>query len=49
MLNWTLYKREVKNSVKMLVIFGAVITMYVAIIISMYDPKMMASLDQFMN
>ena len=47
MLNWTLYKREVKNSVKMLVIFGAVITMYVAIIISMYDPEMMASLDQF--
>lgn len=47
MLNWTLYKREMKNSVKMLVIFGAVITMYVTIIIGMYEPEMMASLDQF--
>lgn len=47
MLNWTLYKREMKNSVKMLVIFGAVITMYVTIIIRMYDPEMMATLDSF--
>ena len=47
MLNWTLYKREMKGSLKMLLIFAAVISMYVAIIISMYDPKTMATLDHF--
>lgn len=47
MLNWILYKREMKDSLKMLLIFAAVISMYVAIIISMYDPKTMASLDHF--
>lgn len=47
MINLTLYKREMKNSIKILVIFAAVISMYIAIIIGMYDPEMMASLDQF--
>lgn len=47
MINLTLYKREMKGSIKMLIIFGAIISLYVAIIISMYDPEMMASLDQF--
>lgn len=36
-----------KNSLKLMVIFLAVITMYVTIIISMYDPEMMATLDVF--
>lgn len=45
MVNITLYKREIKGSIKLLVIFAAVITMYVAIIISMYDPEQMALLD----
>lgn len=43
----TLYKHEMKSSIKMLIIFGMIISMYVAIIISMYDPEMMDSLDQF--
>lgn len=47
MLNMTLYKREMKGSLKMLLIFTAVISMYVTIIISMYDPEMMATLDSF--
>ncbi|MGN1054451.1 MAG: ABC transporter permease, partial [Erysipelotrichaceae bacterium] len=47
MLNLTLYKYEMKNSLKLMVIFLAVITMYVTIIISMYDPEMMATLDAF--
>ena len=47
MLNWTLYQREMKGSIKLLAIFAAVITLYVSIIISMYDPKMMAMLDSF--
>lgn len=46
-INLTLYKREMKNSLKMLIIFAAIISMYVAIIISMYDPDMMASLEKF--
>ena len=47
MINIALYKREMKGSIKLLVIFGAVITMYVAIIISLYDPEVMKSLDSF--
>ena len=45
MVNITLYKREIKGSIKLLVIFAAVITMYVSIIIGMYDPEQMALLD----
>lgn len=47
MINKALYKREMKNSIKMLIIFAAVITMYVSIIISMYDPDKMKTLDSF--
>ena len=46
-MSQALYKREMKGSVKLLVIFGAVITLYVPIIITMYDPKLMAMLDSF--
>lgn len=49
MINWALYKREMKGNIKLLVIFGAIITMYVSIIISMYDPEMMATLDNFVE
>lgn len=47
MLNMTLYKREMKGSLKLLLIFGAVLTLYISIIIRMYDPEMMATLDSF--
>ena len=47
MSNMALYKREVKGSLKLLFIFCAVITMYVSIIINMYDPQMMKMLDSF--
>lgn len=43
----TLYKREIRGSVKLLIIFCAIITMYVSIIINMYDPQMMKMLDSF--
>lgn len=49
MLNWTLYKQELKGSIKLLIIFAAVITLYVSIIIGMYDPEMMAMLDGFVE
>lgn len=47
MLNLTLYRREMKNSLKMLLIFAAVMTLYIAVIIGMYDPKMTETLDNF--
>lgn len=45
MINLTLYKREMKGSIRLIVIFAAVITLYVSIIISMYDAEQMALLD----
>ncbi|MGF0039220.1 hypothetical protein ACQRBF_00445 [Peptoniphilaceae bacterium SGI.131] len=47
MINKTLYKREMKSSLKMLFIFALIISLYVSIIISMYDPEMMNTLDSF--
>lgn len=47
MLNIPLYKREMKGSLKMLILFATIVSMYVTIIIRMYDPEMMATLDSF--
>lgn len=47
MIHPTLYKREMKGSIKLLVIFAAIMTMYISIIVSMYDPKLMATLESF--
>lgn len=47
MINWALYKREMKVSIKLLLIFGAIITMYVSCIISLYNPATMEMLDSF--
>lgn len=47
MINMTLYKREIKNSIKILIIFAAILTMYISIIISMYNPEMMELLENF--
>ncbi len=47
MIDMALYKREMKGSVKLLIIFGAIITMYVSVIINMYDPEMMKMLEGF--
>lgn len=49
MMNWALYKREMKKSVKLLVIFAAIMTLYISVIISMYDPKLMETLDSFVE
>lgn len=46
-MNGALYKYEMKSSMKLLIIFAAIMTMYVSIIIGMYDPKMMNMLDEF--
>lgn len=47
MINMALYKREMKGSLKMLIIFLSIISMYVSIIIGMYNPEMMETLDSF--
>ena len=47
MFNMTLYKREMKGSWKTLLIFGAILTMYVSMIIYMYDPEFSKTLDEF--
>ena len=47
MLNRALYRSEMKSSIRLLLILAAVITLYVAVIVSMYDPDMMAMLDGF--
>ncbi len=49
MINMALYKREMKGSIKLLIVFTAVITLYVSVIIYMYDPQMMKMLDSFVE
>lgn len=45
MLNTALFRRELRKSRKLLLLFATIMTMYIALIISMYDPEMMAMLD----
>lgn len=49
MINFTLYKREIKGSLKLFVIFAAIMTLYISVIISMYDPELMKTLDGFVE
>lgn len=49
MINWTLFKREIRGSLRLLAIFACILTLYVTVIISMYDPKLMATLDKFVE
>ncbi len=47
MINWTLYRREMRAGAKLLLIFGAIMTMYVVCIIALYDPVTVEMLDGF--
>lgn len=49
MFNFELYKREMKGSVKLLIIFSMILTLYISIIVSMYDPEKMAVFDGFVE
>lgn len=49
MLNGALYKRGLKGSIKLLVILSAVITLYVSVIISMYEPELAQMLDSYVE
>ena len=46
-MNWTLYKREMKASWKLLAVFTALLTLYVVMIILMYTPEMLNMFRQF--
>lgn len=46
-MNRTLYKNGMGDSVKLLVILGAVITLYVSVVVAMFDPELGAALDEF--
>lgn len=47
MINFTLYKRGIQGSWKLLVIFALILTMYFTIIISMFDPEIGSALIEF--
>lgn len=47
MINRALFLREMKVSIKFLLIFGAILTLYVSCIIGLYDPVTMEMLDGF--
>jgi ABC-2 type transport system permease protein len=45
MFSTALYRREMKSIWKMLVIFAAILTMYVPLIVTMYDSEMLGALE----
>lgn len=46
-MNITLYIQEMKRSWKLLLIFAAVLTMYISMIIGMFDPEMASAIKEF--
>lgn len=48
-MNWTLYRDGMKRSWKPLVIFAGVLTMYVTVIITMFDPNIGSALKEIEN
>ncbi|MFV0380075.1 MAG: hypothetical protein ACK5KQ_04535 [Anaerorhabdus sp.] len=47
MVNLTLFKRELKQSIPLMLIILSIITLYVSVIIYMYDPTMIDTLNSF--
>lgn len=48
-MNMTLYRREIKGGIRLLLILALVLTMYISIIISMYDPEFTRLLDDYVE
>ena len=46
-MNITLFKKEIKGSVKPLIVFAAILSMYISMIIWMYDPELSKAIKQF--
>jgi len=49
MLNWTLYKKGMKSNLLIIVIFMAILTLYTSVMVSMYNPTAMKTLNDFFN
>jgi len=49
MINIPLFKRELNGSIKLLVIFAAIMALYIVMIISMYDPQLIKTLDEWVE
>ena len=49
MINTTLYKRGMRESIKIILIFIAVLTMYFTVLIPMFDPKLGSVLNEFLE
>jgi ABC-2 type transport system permease protein len=47
MINWTLYKKELKSNLFLALIFGAIMTMYCTMIVAMFDPELSDVFRQF--
>ena len=46
-MNAALYKQRIKNDWRTLAVFGSVVSMYVSIMVFMYDPEFSKALDEF--
>ncbi len=44
-MNFTLFKREIKKSLPLLLVLGSVLAMYIIIVTAMYDPEMSQALE----
>ena len=49
MINGALFRREMKISVKLLLIFGAIMTLYVTCIIWMYEPETVEKMNRYIE
>lgn len=47
MINWSLFKQDIKSNYKILLIFMAILAMYISMITSMFDPKLGSALENF--
>ena len=47
MINWSLYKQSIKSNYKILLIFLAILTLYITVIIGIYNPTSMNALAEF--
>ncbi len=46
-MNFPLYQKEMKGSWKLLVIFAGILSMYICVIVSMFDPELAQAMAQF--
>ncbi len=47
MINWPLYKQGIKTNFKLFLVFIAILTLYTTMVISMFDPKLAETLEEF--